>query len=497
MDSNIILKMRNITKQFPGVLALDKVDLDLKRGEVLALVGENGAGKSTLMKILSGAYHADDGDIVFEGRPVRNYNPKQAIDMGISIMYQELNYVNDLSIAENIFLGDLPRKGITKRIDYKRLRNDAEKVLKQVGLNYHPFTEIRRLSVAEKQLVEIAKAISKDIKVLVMDEPTSALNEQEIEILFDIIKKLAKQGKSIIYISHRLDEIFVISNRVMVMRDGRNVGVFNTDQTSKSQIVNYMVGREIKDMYPIKRRQIGEKVLEVENLNTEKAVNINFNIRKGEIVGLFGLMGSGRTNIVEAIFGANEKHSGTIKIDGEKVNIANPSMAIRAGIGYVPSERKTDGLVLIQSVKENISLAYIDRFRKKVSLDLKREEVYVKDWVKKLSIKTSDINNEIQTLSGGNQQKVILAKWMMTNPKVLILNEPTRGIDVGAKVEIYKLMEDFCDKGLGIVMISSELPEILAICDRVITICEGRITGEYTQSEISQEKLLLGAIGEC
>jgi ribose transport system ATP-binding protein len=312
-----------------------------------------------------------------------------------------------------------------------------------------------------------------------------------------MIKKLAKQGKSIIYISHRLDEIFVISNRVMVMRDGRNVGVFNTDQTSKSQIVNYMVGREIKDMYPIKRRQIGEKVLEVENLNTEKAVNINFNIRKGEIVGLFGLMGSGRTNIVEAIFGANKKHSGTIKIDGEKVNIANPSMAIRAGIGYVPSERKTDGLVLIQSVKENISLAYIDRFRKKVSLDLKREEVYVKDWVKKLSIKTSDINNEIQTLSGGNQQKVILAKWMMTNPKVLILNEPTRGIDVGAKVEIYKLMEDFCDKGLGIVMISSELPEILAICDRVITICEGRITGEYTQSEISQEKLLLGAIGEC
>jgi len=489
--------MKRITKRFPGVLALDNVDLELYKGEVLALLGENGAGKSTLMKILSGAYTADEGEIVLDGEMIGGYTPKQALDKGISIMYQELNYVKDMSIAENIFLNKLPMKFGSKVVDYKKLRQDASELMKEVGLDYDPFTEVGVLSVAEKQLVEIAKAISYNMKVLVMDEPTSALNEKEIRILFDIIKKLSQTGKSIIYISHRLDEVFKISNRVMVMRDGKGVGVRSTAETNKDELVTLMVGREIKDMYPIQSSETGDYILEVEELNTEKVKDISFKVKRGEIVGLFGLMGAGRNNIVEAIFGATEKKKGVIKIDGRPMKINNPDDAIKAGIGYVPSERKTAGLVLIHSVKFNASLAFIDKLKKRLFLNLKKEKNLVEEWVGKLNVKTPDIDTPAESLSGGNQQKVVLAKWMLTNPKVLILNEPTRGIDVGAKVEIYKLMEEFCRQGLGIVMISSELPEVMAIADRTVTICEGRITGELSKREYTQEKLLLGAIGEC
>lgn len=494
--SEAILSMKGITKQFPGVLALDRVDLELKKGEVLALVGENGAGKSTLMRVLAGVISPDQGDVLLKGKRIHGYTPKQAIDMGISIMYQELNYYNDLSIAENIFAGNLPAKKGTKLIDYKRLKSEAKKYMEQVGLTQDPFTEVKYLSVAEKQLVEIAKAISKDIEVLVMDEPTATLNDEEIKILFNIIRKLAGEGKSIIYISHRLDEIFEISQRVMVMRDGQNAGLVETSQTTKMEIVSMMVGREIKDMYPMASRTGGDVVLQIDRLNSGIAKNISFEVRAGEIVGLFGLMGSGRTAIVEGIFGKNSM-TGEVKVCGKKVNIKTPRDAIMTGMGYVPAERKNEGLMLIHSVKENITISNLKGFKRlKIFINHRKEREAAQSWLEKVDIKTPSLNTMVESLSGGNQQKVVLAKWLMTDPKVLFMNEPTRGIDVGAKVEVYKLMGKMCEAGLGIVMISSELPEIMAIADRILTVHEGRITGEFKKSDFSQEGLLFAALGE-
>jgi len=490
-----ILQMKEITKQFPGVLALDKVTLNLKKGEVMALVGENGAGKSTLMKILAGVFSQDSGEILLKGKKISGYNPKQAIDMGISIMYQELNYYNDISIAENIFAGQLPLKKGIKFIDYKKLKADAEKYMHEVGLEKDPLLDARYLSVAEKQLVEIAKAISKNIEVLVMDEPTASLNDEEIKTLFSIVKKLSSEGKSIIYISHRLEEIFEVSQRVMVMRDGQNVGLVNTAETSKNEIVRMMVGRELKDMYPMAERTRGEAVLEVENISSGRAKNVSFNVQSGEIVGLFGLMGSGRAAIVEGIFGKTKLTSGSVKVAGKKAHIKTPSDAIRIGLGYVPSERKNEGLMLIHTVKENITIASIKKFGRWF-INHKKERLSVRDWIDKVGIKTPSPDTVIGSLSGGNQQKVVLAKWMLTDPKVLFMNEPTRGIDVGAKVEVYKLMEGLCEKGLGIVMISSELPEIMAIADRILTVHNGEITGEFDKASYSQESLLIAALGE-
>jgi ABC-type sugar transport system ATPase subunit len=490
-----VLQMKEISKQFPGVLALDKVNLDLKKGEVLALVGENGAGKSTLMKILAGVFGQDSGEILLKGKKVTGYNPRQAIDMGISIMYQELNYYNDISIAENIFAGQLPLKKGLKLIDYKKLKAEAEKYMREVGLQKDPFLYARYLSVAEKQLVEIAKAISKNIEVLVMDEPTASLNDEEIRTLFSIVKKLAGEGKSIIYISHRLDEIFEISQRVMVMRDGQNVGLVNTADSTKNEIVRMMVGRELKDMYPMADRTRGETVLEVENLSSGISQNVSFHVKSGEIVGLFGLMGSGRTAIVEGIFGKTKMTSGSVRVAGKKANINTPNDAIKLGLGYVPSERKIEGLMMIHTVKENITISSLKRFGKWL-IHRGKEKASVRDWIDKVGIKTPSPDTVISSLSGGNQQKVVLAKWMLTDPKVLFMNEPTRGIDVGAKVEVYKLMEGLCDKGLGIVMISSELPEIMAIADRILTVHNGTITGEFDKELYSQEQLLIAALGE-
>lgn len=344
--NDIILDMKSISKQFPGVLALDNVDLELKKGEVLALVGENGAGKSTLMKILSGAYTADTGEIYLNGRKIEHYTPRQAIDMGISIMYQELNYLDEVSISENIFMGNLPKKK-NGFIDYKKLKAEARIFMDMVGLQKDPDLEAKYLSVAEKQLVEIAKAISKDIQVLVMDEPTAALNDEETQTLFGIIKKLAADGKSVIYISHRLDEIFQVSDRVMVMRDGKRVDTLETKDANKQKIVSLMVGREIKEMYPMSKNEKGGIVLEVEGLATDVNRDVTFNVNRGEILGLFGLMGSGRTKIAEALFGKEKMTSGSVKVNGKSVKIVNPRSAIKAGLAYIPSERKQDGLILI------------------------------------------------------------------------------------------------------------------------------------------------------
>lgn len=492
---NYLLQMKDISKEFPGVLALNNVNLELNNGEVLALLGENGAGKSTLIKILSGAYQQDKGEIYIEGKLQNYFTPKEANEQGISIIYQELNYLNDLTVAENIYLNRWP-KSKTNRIDWKKLHNDAKQILNTLEVDISTTRFLRDLSVAEKQLVEIARALSQNMKILVMDEPTSALSEKETDKLMELVKKLKKNGKGIIYITHRLDELFLIADRVLVMRDGERVGNIKMGEAKREELVQLMVGRKIESFYPKRIIEKKQTVLELKGITTDYLKDISFSVRAGEILGIFGLMGSGRTELARCIFGTQKIKSGLIEINGKARSITKPKDAIDNGIGYVTSDRKKDGLILIQSVKENIMTASVDKYASPFKINKKAEVEIASKWKDKLHIKTPSINAEANGLSGGNQQKVVLAKWLATNPKVLVLNEPTRGIDVGSKSEIYTLMEDFCEEGLGIVMISSELPEILQLADRVIVMCEGKIRAEFSKDEMSQEKLMHGAIGE-
>lgn len=489
-----ILEMKKITKRFPGVLALNQVDLTLNRGEILALLGENGAGKSTLIKILGGAYHADSGEIFLNGKKVENKNPAEMMKMNIAVMHQELNYLNDLSIAENIFLGKLPKDRM-HRVDYKELKVRTKELLDMVGLQVDPMTEVSALSVAQKQMMEIAKVLSNEISILVMDEPTSALNETEVQTLFKLIRMMVEQGKSIIYISHKMDEIFQISDRIQVLRDGCNIGTLNTKETNTQELVAMMVGRSIDNIFPKSQIDKGETVLEVDHLEAEHIKDVSFSVKAGEIVGLFGLMGSGRTEIAETIFGKRLRKSGEVKIDGKTVNANTPKEAIRAGIAYIPRERKSEGLILTETVKNNMSIAFIDRLQKVFRLDTKKERELVNSWIKKLRIKTPGIHADIENLSGGNQQKVVIGKWMMGDLKLVIFNEPTRGIDVGAKVEIYNLIEDLCKLGLAVLIISSETPEIMGISDRILVVHEGKITGECSREEFKQETIMYYAVG--
>ncbi len=493
-----VLEMKQIYKAFPGVVAVDKVDLDLYKGEVLALMGENGAGKSTLIKILSGMYKADSGEIIIKGKSYKEFTTKEAIDLGIGIIYQELNYLNDLTIAENILLGEVPVKGALKTVDYKGMYEQAKHVMDKVGLRHRKPTDmVSVLSVAEKQLIEIARAFSRNAKIIVMDEPTSALNETETEKLFEIIDKIKKEDVGIVYISHRMDELFRIADRVEIMRDGKYITTLKVEDTNTDEIVTYMVGREIADMYPTRDCRIGDVVFKVEGLNTAFLKNINFHVKAGEVVGLFGLMGSGRTEVSRCIVGAQKADSGTIYMNNEKFMNKNPLEALKRGISYVPAERKTEGVNLIASVKDNITLSNLNKIRKYGKLDLKYEAKLTWEWVKKLGVKTPSIMTEAGTLSGGNQQKLVIAKSLNTDPEFMILNEPTRGVDVGAKVEIYNLINALCKDNRAVLMISSELPEIMALSDRIYVLCEGRITGEVSKNEYTQENLLKYAIGEC
>ena len=490
-----ILEMKKIRKSFPGVLALNDVDLDLYSGEVLALLGENGAGKTTLMNILSGAYVPDSGEIYFNGKKLPPNTPGERLEKGIAVIYQELNYFKDLSITENVFIGKLP---VTKLgiVDHKKMYEDAKDILASVGLHKDPNIEAGSLSIAEKQLMEIAKALSmQNNKILVMDEPTAALSDTEIKKLFELIRALTAQGKAVIYISHKMNEIFEISNRVQVLRDGEYVGIRTTAETTPSELVSMMVGRTITDMYPKEQIDKGDCRFEVINVCGAQCKDVSFNVHKGEILGVFGLMGAGRTEIMETILGVRKKYSGSIKMDDKPIDIRNPEDAINAKIAYLPRERKADGLVMVSSVKDNMTLSYLQELQGIIGLKLKKEKSVVLEWIKKLSIKTPGINTPISSLSGGNQQKVALAKWMMKEPKLLILNEPTRGVDVGAKVEIYKLIEEFCRAGLAIIMISSETPEIMGIADRIIVIHEGTVAGELLREDFTQEKLMFMAIG--
>ncbi len=491
-----ILEMKQISKAFPGVKALDNVSLTLKKGEVLALIGENGAGKSTLMKILSGAYKQDSGTVVFKGQELKDYTPAQAIQMGISIIYQELNDLPELTIAANIFTGNLPKKRMF--IDYKQLKLDSLNAQKMVGLGeIHPFENVGELKVAQKQLIEIARSFVRKADIIIMDEPTATLTNAEIDVLYGIIRNFTSQGGSVIIITHKLEEVFEIADEAMVLRDGHNVDSWKISEVTKDQLIQAMVGRELnRDSFSVSC-DIGEVALSVRNLSTDFLKDISFDLRKGEVLGLYGLVGSGCDVLTRCVYGAEKFISGTIVLPGSKTPITKvtPGKSLRSGVAFIPSERKMEGLLLDQSVRINTTLSSISDFVKHAVISLSKEKDNTKQWAKALSLKTPTIETEVNTLSGGNQQKVVFAKVLNTNPKVLILNEPTRGIDVGAKAEIYHIIEDFCKKGVAILLVSSEMPETMLLSDRILTFCEGKITGEFTRGNYTQYDILQAAIG--
>lgn len=490
---DVLLRMEGIYKGFPGVQALSNVRFELRSGEVLALIGENGAGKSTLMKVLSGIYKKDAGSIIYKGKEVEISSPKAAQDLGISIIHQELNLMPHLTIAQNIFIGREPRKKIKLLLNEKEINEKTKKLFADMHLDLDPRTKISDLTVAKQQMVEIAKALSFNSEVLVMDEPTAALTESEIEELFRFINRLRDQGVGIVYISHRMEELKKISDRVTVMRDGGYVDTVVTKETTIDQIINMMVGRVI---YETSREIIGtvgnEVVLEVKNLNRGNSIkDVSFNLKKGEILGFAGLMGAGRTEVARAIFGADGIDSGEIYVLGQKVHIKSPKDAVSHGIGYLSEDRKRYGLALGMDVETNIVLATFKRFVGIFGwVNTSGIRAKAESYVESLRIKTPGVKQKVKNLSGGNQQKVVIGKWLTRDCNILIFDEPTRGIDVGAKSEIYKLLTELVKEGKSIIMISSELPEILRMSERIIVMCEGRITGELSIAEATQEGIM-------
>lgn len=492
MPGEVVLRMRGITKRFPGTLALDGVDFDLREGEVHVLLGENGAGKSTLMKILSGAYSKDAGEIELFGRKVEIQGPAHARSLGIAVIYQELNLIPHLSVAENIFLGREPR-GALGLIDWSRMREEARRWLEEVGAKVDPSCRVKGMSVGHQQLVEIAKALSTGARILVMDEPTSALSPAEVEELFKVIRKLKGQGRSIVFISHHLEEVKEIGDRVTVLRDGRLVGTVEARTSTVDDFIRMMVGRNLEDKFPKAKVEIGEEVLRVENLTRRGVVEgVSFSLRKGEILGVAGLVGAGRTEMCRALFGADPKDEGRIFVEGREVEIRCPADAIRAGMGFLTENRKEEGLVLSMSVKENITLPFVGRLRGYLPglIGSELEDQVARKFFEDLRIKAPSLKKRVKELSGGNQQKVVLAKWLATRSKVLIFDEPTRGIDVGAKVEIYQLMNELARQGVGILMVSSELPEVLAMSDRIMVMADGRVTAILDRAEATEELIM-------
>jgi ribose transport system ATP-binding protein len=489
-----LLEMKGISKRFPGVLALDGVSFNLEEGEVHGLLGENGAGKSTLIKILAGDYTKGDGSIFISGQEVEFHSPSDSQERGISVIYQELNTLDTLSVAENIFVGNLPRKSGLGTVDWKTLNRNAKTVLDRMLVNINPKKIVGDLTVHEKQIIEIAKAIYKDARILVMDEPTAALGEKDTVSLFNIIRSLKLQGVGIIYISHRLKEIFEITDRVTVLRDGKLIGTEYTRETENEKLITMMVGRELKDMYPKREVPIGEPLIEIKGLNIKGIVeDVSFQVRSGEILGLFGLLGSGRQNIIRALYGIDECESGEVFIDGSPVSIDTPATALKRRMGFMPIDRKLEGLALTLTVSNNITMANIDNLGSGTFIDRNMERENAQKWVTDVKIKTPSLETDVNSLSGGNQQKIVLAKLLETGSRIFIMNEPTRGIDVGAKVDIYQMMENLCENGAGIIMISSELPEMLAMADRILIVSKGKITAEFGREEATQEKLLHAA----
>ncbi len=495
--AEVLLEMKGIRKYFPGVCALDDCRFDLRSGEVHALVGENGAGKSTLMKVLAGIHKKDAGIIIYKGQEINPHTPHEAQALGIGIIHQELNLMPHLTVAENIYIGREPMKSLF--LDKKKANDDARKLLESLNIHMDPTIPVNKLSVAKQQMVEIAKAISHNSELLVMDEPSAALTEKETQELFRFIRELRARGHGIIYISHRLDELSQISDRITVMRDGQYVDTVNTKDVTKAQIISMMVGRIIYED-PKQKSEVPDDapvVLEVKNLKAPNVKNVSFKLRKGETLGFAGLMGAGRTETMRALFAADPSFGGEIYLNGKRIEIKSPLDAVRQGIGYLSEDRKAFGLAVGLSVRDNSVMASLEDFlRAKVFVDDKKTESTTKLYIEKISIKTPSTSQRVKNLSGGNQQKIVVAKWMIKNCDILIFDEPTRGIDVGAKSEIYQLMNQLAKMGKSIIMISSEMPELLRMCDRLIVMCEGSVTGELDIAEATQEKIMTLATKE-
>ena len=488
--SDNILELKHITKLYPGVVALNDVSLEVRRGEILALVGENGAGKSTLIKTCSGAITPTQGEIVINGKSFTGMTPQTSEQNGIGVIYQEFNLVGDLSVAENIFLGRAIRKGMV--IDLKAMERESKKILDSLNIKINPKTLVKTLSVGYQQMVEIAKAVSQNAKLLIMDEPSAPLTSAEVEAMFAIVDKLKAGGVSIIYISHRLDEIFRLADRITILRDGQYVTTLNTDETNKDELVKYMVGRQLTEVYP-KRDEIcvkDEVIFEAVNVSGNGDKNISFKIHRGEVLGLGGLVGAGRTEFAELMFGMRPKTAGKFIFKGKEISPKTPKDAIELGIGLVPEDRKKEGALLGMSIRCNINMSIYQRISKGTVINEKKEEEIAQTYRKEISIKTPTLDQLVKNLSGGNQQKVILAKWLAADSELLIFDEPTRGIDVGAKQEIYTLINHLVEQGKTVLMISSEMEELMGMSDRILILAEGNMTGELNKSEFNQERIM-------
>ncbi len=488
------LRLSGIAKSFGGIQAVRGVSLDVGRGEILALCGENGAGKSTLAKILAGEITPDAGTIDLDGQPVTLLDPASAHQLGIAVIYQELNYVPTLTVAENVLLGRLPRRGPI--VDWDAVYREARAILAPLAPHLDPRLPVAALPVAERQIVEIARALSLDTRAIVMDEPTAALNHQEVQRLFALVRRLAASGVAIVYISHRLDEVFSLADRVAVLRDGALAGAWPVGETNRAEIVRAMVGRSVEELYPRRESTPGEPVLEVSGLTRgDRLVDVTFSVRAGEIVGVFGLLGSGADVLVKALFGAVRADRGEVIVGGRSLGLPTPGRARRAGIALVPGERKEEGLILGMSVRENLSLSTLAGISEWGFIRGRQERTRAAEMVRELQVRTPGIEVPVSQLSGGNQQKVVLGRWLQARPRVFVLEEPTRGIDVGAKVEVYRLMENLAEGGAAILLVSSELPEILSMSDRILTIADGRLSAEFRRGAVTQEEVLDSAIG--
>ena len=483
-----ILSVKNIVKTYPGVIAINDLSFDVKQGEIHALIGENGAGKSTLIKVLSGAIVPDSGKIYLEGQEYSQMTPKLAKDLGIEVIYQEFTLVPGISAAENVFLGDKTKPGLF--CDIKDREERARKIFEDLKVDIDVTKPVKNLSPAHQQLVEVAKAVSRNVKILIMDEPTAPLTVSEVETLFRIVRELKAKGVTIIFISHRLEELFELADRVTVMRDGCYVGTEDIQDIDRQRLIAMMAGRELKESYPARQSKVGEEALRVEHLTGNGDHDISFTLRKGEVLGFAGLVGAGRTELMRVIYGADPIESGKIFVNGKEVKIRSCEDAIKLGIGYIPEDRKKHGAFLRMSIKWNVVINDIKGISKGGFVDTKEEDRIAKDYEDKFQIKTPSLEQRVENLSGGNQQKVVIAKTLAANSEIIIFDEPTRGIDVGAKQEIYKLMNQLAAEGKAIIMVSSDMPELLGMSDRIITIYEGRKTGELEKSEFDQNYIL-------
>ena len=488
-----ILQLRDVVKRYPGVTAMNKVNISFKHGEIHALIGENGAGKSTLIKCVTGCIEPTDGEIIYMGKPWKGLNPIQAIELGIGAVYQEFNLIPHLTVAENIFHGRELTKGLF--LDRDAMNKETEIVMRELGIDIDPRSQVKNLSVAYQQMVEIAKTVSADVKFLIMDEPSAPLTELEIEAMFKLVLRLKEKGVTVLYISHRLEELFQIADRVSVLRDGEYICTLNASETNQQELIRLMVGRELVGNYPKREIPIGDPVLEIKNLCSHYIKNVSLSLRKGEILGLGGLVGAGRTETVRAIFGADTVTGGEILVKGRSQQLHSPKTAVKHGIGLMPEDRKQHGILAGLSVKENITFACLSNLSPRQLIQSAKENEIVQEKIQDLQIKTPSDTQLVKNLSGGNQQKVVLAKWLATNCDILFFDEPTRGIDVGAKQEIYKLMRALTEQGMSIIMISSEMPELLGMSDRIVVMREGCVVGELDAKEATQEIILAMATG--